>query len=181
VERIAGRAAPVADVDGFARSRWRSLESAPRADLGDGHERLSGLARANVCRHGLGDRVSVVHGDLLDGSPPCLDLVVANLPYLAAGLRTERPELAEEPPEAVFAAGDGLGPYRRLVQACQSGFNPTASWRSAVSRGRSSVRTCRSSAPLRWLRDALDEALSRYAASRVSGNEITKKIAKMKR
>jgi hypothetical protein len=24
----------------------------------------------------------------------------------------------------VFAAGDGLGPYRRLVQACQSALRP---------------------------------------------------------
>jgi methylase of polypeptide subunit release factors len=61
-----------------------------------------------------------VHGDLLDGSPAGLDLVVANLPYLAAGLQAERPELSGEPPEAVFAAGDGLGPYRRLVNACES-------------------------------------------------------------
>ena len=82
------------------------------------------LARANVCRHGLGDRVSVVHGDLLDGSPVGLDLVVANLPYVALGLQADRPELAEEPPEAVFAAGDGLGPYRRLVQVCESALQP---------------------------------------------------------
>jgi methylase of polypeptide subunit release factors len=68
--------------------------------------------------------VSVLHGDLLDGSPTSLDLVVANLPYLAAGLRAERPELVGEPPEAVFAAGDGLAPYRRLVHACQSVLRP---------------------------------------------------------
>ena len=65
-----------------------------------------------------------MHGDLLDGSPAGLDLVVANLPYLSDGLRTERPELAGEPPAAVFAAGDGLGPYRRLVEACQNVLRP---------------------------------------------------------
>ena len=90
------------------------------------------LPPTHVVRHGMdiasaleeAHGHSVVHGDLLDGSPAGLDLVVANLPYLADGLRTERPELAEEPPEAVFAAGDGLGPYRRLVQACQSVLRP---------------------------------------------------------
>jgi len=36
------------------------------------------------------------------------------LPITEAG---RRPELANEPPEAVFAPGDGLGPYRRLIAA----------------------------------------------------------------
>lgn len=127
VERIAGRAALVADVG--TGSGAVAVAIASRAPLArvwatDTSASAVRLARANVCRHGLGDRVSIVRGDLLDGSPPGLDLVVANLPYLAAGLRTERPELAGEPPEAVFAAGDGLGPYRRLVQACQSALRP---------------------------------------------------------
>jgi release factor glutamine methyltransferase len=82
------------------------------------------VARANVSRHGLGERVSVVHADLLDGVPASLDVVVANLPYLPAHLRGERPELAGEPPDAVFAEGDGLGPYRRLVEACRRALRP---------------------------------------------------------
>jgi release factor glutamine methyltransferase len=127
VERIAGRAALVADVGTGSGAVAVAIASrAPRARVWATDTSASAvrLARANVCRQGLGDRVSVVHGDLLDGSPTGLDLVVANLPYLAAGLRTERPELAGEPPEAVFAPGDGLGPYRRLVQACQSALRP---------------------------------------------------------
>jgi release factor glutamine methyltransferase len=82
------------------------------------------LARANACRTGVGDRVSVVRGDLLEGVPTPLDVVVANLPYLPERLRAERPELAGEPPEAVFAAGDGLGHYRRLFDACASALRP---------------------------------------------------------
>ena len=82
------------------------------------------LARANVCRHGLGDRVSVARADLLDGVPGELDLVVANLPYVSDALRDERPELAGEPSEAVFAPGDGLGPYRRLMEMCSRMLRP---------------------------------------------------------
>ena len=82
------------------------------------------LARANVCRHGLGDRVSVDHADLLHGVPGELDLVVANLPYVSDALRDERPELAGEPSEAVFSPGDGLGHYRRLVEMCSRMLRP---------------------------------------------------------
>jgi release factor glutamine methyltransferase len=76
------------------------------------------LAHANVRRHGLSDRVTVCHGDLLDPVPGSIDLVVANLPYLPAADAGRYPDLADEPPDAVFASGDGLEPYRRLLSAC---------------------------------------------------------------
>ena len=75
------------------------------------------LARANVRRHGLEARVFVRHGDLLTPVPGPVDLIVANLPYLAASTAARHPDLASEPTVAVFAAGDGLEPYRRLVDA----------------------------------------------------------------
>ncbi|HXV03637.1 MAG TPA: class I SAM-dependent methyltransferase, partial [Gaiellaceae bacterium] len=82
------------------------------------------LARANVRRHGLDGRVVVEHGDLLDPVPGQLDVIVANLPYLPLELAAQRPELAAEPPEAVFAAGDGLDPYRRLLAAAPERLVP---------------------------------------------------------
>ena len=63
----------------------------------------------------LEDRVHVRHGDLLAPVPGPIDLIVANLPYIAASAAAEDPELMSEPAAAVFAEGDGLGPYRRLV------------------------------------------------------------------
>jgi release factor glutamine methyltransferase len=75
------------------------------------------LARANVRRHRLEDRVQVRPGDLLAPVPGPLDLIVANLPYIAASAAPEHPDLVSEPATAVFADGDGLGPYRRLVDA----------------------------------------------------------------
>jgi HemK-like putative methylase len=76
------------------------------------------LARANVRRHRLGDRIIVCHGDLLDPVSGPIDLVVANLPYLAAADAARHPDLAGEPAAAVFASGDGLEPYRRLLSGC---------------------------------------------------------------
>jgi release factor glutamine methyltransferase len=81
-------------------------------------------ALANVQRHGLADRVEVRHGDLLEPVPGAIDLVVANLPYLPSSEAPLHPELADEPADAVFAPGDGLGPYRRLLAACARRLGP---------------------------------------------------------
>ena len=78
------------------------------------------LAQANAARHRVDDRVAIAQADLLDGVPEGLDLVVANLPYLPDRLRLARPQLETEPPEAVFAPGDGLGHYRRLLAASRA-------------------------------------------------------------
>ena len=45
------------------------------------------------------------------------DVIAANLPYVPASAAADYPELDAEPFDAVFAAGDGLEPYRRLVDA----------------------------------------------------------------
>ncbi len=65
------------------------------------------LARLNADR--LGAQVHCIKGDLLEGLPRDLDLIVANLPYLPEG-----PGYEDEPTNAVFSSGDGLDHYRRL-------------------------------------------------------------------
>jgi release factor glutamine methyltransferase len=77
------------------------------------------LARRNVKLHGVEDRVHVVQGDLLEPLTEPVDLVVANLPYLSEQDRD--PRYDDEPPEAVYAPGDGLDPYRQLLNACRDG------------------------------------------------------------
>lgn len=127
VERIGDRAALVADVGtGSGAVAVAIAARAPRARIWatDTSCNAVALARANVCRNGFGERVSILRGDLLEGVPGNLDVVVANLPYLSDRLRPHRPELAGEPPEAVFCAGDGLRHYRRLVAACRTALRP---------------------------------------------------------
>ena len=67
------------------------------------------VAKENAQR--LGARVHLIEGDLLDGLPRNLDLIVANLPYLSPGT----PGYDADPPAAVFSSGDGLDHYRRLI------------------------------------------------------------------
>jgi release factor glutamine methyltransferase len=77
------------------------------------------LARANAERLGVGDRVHVLQGDLLEPLSEPVDLVVANLPYLPESEHDARYD--DEPDDAVYAPGDGLGPYRSLLDACRDG------------------------------------------------------------
>jgi release factor glutamine methyltransferase len=122
--RIGSTPATVADVgSGSGAIAIAIAVRAPNAEVWavDSNAEAVELTRANVMRYGLGGRVHVVRGDLLDGVPAKLDIVAANLPYLPERLAGERDfsDLLVEPLDAVFAPGDGLGPYRRLLAASQ--------------------------------------------------------------
>jgi len=121
LDRIGDRPARVVDVGTGSGAVAIAIASAsPGAELWatDTSRIAVSLARANVRLHGLSDRVIVRRGDLLDPVPGSVDLVVANLPYLPGREASSYPELALERQDAVFAGGDGLGPYRRLLAQC---------------------------------------------------------------
>jgi len=77
------------------------------------------LAQTNAEKLGVADRVHVVRGDLLEPLTAPVDLIVANLPYLPESVRDSRYD--NEPDDAVYAPGDGLDTYRRLLDACRDG------------------------------------------------------------
>ena len=73
------------------------------------------LARENARLHGVEDRVHVLQGDLLE------PITASRRPRSSRTFRICRPSMHdprydEEPPEAVYAPGDGLGPYRSLLE-----------------------------------------------------------------
>jgi release factor glutamine methyltransferase len=118
---LCGRPAKVVDVGtGTGAVAIAIACAAPGAELWatDTSPEAVAAARANVAAHHLEDRVRVRQGDLLDPVPGDFDLVIANLPYLPIGAARRFPDLGAEPAEAVFARGDGLDPYRRLLDAC---------------------------------------------------------------
>ena len=73
------------------------------------------VAAYNIRAHGVGDRVSLAIGDLLDAVPEPLDLIVANLPYIPTDrISTLQPEVQKEPVLALDGGADGLDLIRRL-------------------------------------------------------------------
>ena len=122
LERIDGKSVRVADVGtGSGAVAVALAVNRPTVEIWatDTSEDAVELARANAERFGVADRVHVLHGDLLEPVPVPVDLVVANLPYLPDREHDERYD--DEPAEAVYAPGDGLGPLRQLLNICEAG------------------------------------------------------------
>jgi release factor glutamine methyltransferase len=122
LERIDGVPMRIADVGtGSGAIAVALAAKRPNVEIWatDTNEQAVELARANAERLGVADRVHVVHGNLLEPLREPVDLVVANLPYLPQSQHDSRYD--DEPDDAVYAPGDGLGPYRRLLDACKDG------------------------------------------------------------
>jgi release factor glutamine methyltransferase len=117
LDRVGGDAARIADVGtgsgalGIAVAVHRPGVEVVATDI---CAKAVSLARRNALRHGVFERVRVLHADLLDGVAGPFDVIVANLPYLPPGREADFPD---EPPTAVVSSGDGLAHYRRLAAA----------------------------------------------------------------
>ena len=81
------------------------------------------VARSNIEKHSLEERVSIVRGDLLEPLVHLnleFDAIVSNPPYIStADLDTLQPEVRlYEPRGALDGGKDGLDAYRRLFPDC---------------------------------------------------------------
>jgi release factor glutamine methyltransferase len=81
-------------------------------------------ARRNAERLGLAGRAAFRSGDWAEGVEGRFDLILCNPPYVEAGAALSRDIAQWEPPEALFAAADGLSEYRRLAPALRPVMAP---------------------------------------------------------
>jgi len=129
LERIGRDRSRIADVGtGSGAIALAIAAAAPNAEVWatDTNPAAVDLARRNAKRLGLADRIHVLGGDLLEPVPGPVDLVVANLPYLAA--HEYDPAYDDEPFEAIYAPGDGLDPLRRMLDLCAGGKLTMPGW-----------------------------------------------------
>jgi release factor glutamine methyltransferase len=84
------------------------------------------VARRNARRHGVAERIALLHGGLLAPLPEPVDLVVANLPYLSDAEMAALPaHIARfEPAEALAGGPDGLDAYRALFAQVPGRIRP---------------------------------------------------------
>jgi len=86
------------------------------------------VARENVRRHGVLDRINLVRSDLLSGVKPrpWFALLAANLPYVPRAEWERLPKEIKdyEPPEALLGGEDGLDLIRTLIRQAPSCLLP---------------------------------------------------------
>jgi release factor glutamine methyltransferase len=97
------------------------------------------LARENADRLGIPDRIRLVQGHLLEPIEGTFDLIVANLPYVAAGDAAQlAPELQHDPSIALFGgpAGDEL--IRELIATAPPHLRPAGTLALEIGIGQES-------------------------------------------
>jgi release factor glutamine methyltransferase len=86
------------------------------------------LARKNVARLGLGDRIEVAQGDLFaplgDRLRGEIDVISCNPPYLATATLDARPDLANEPREAFDGGQYGFAIHQRVAREALALLKP---------------------------------------------------------
>jgi len=84
------------------------------------------VACRNAMRHGVADRVRFLKGNLLDGVPPLLDLMVSNPPYISRReASTLMREVRDHEPEiALYGGEEGYELYADLIAQAATHLKP---------------------------------------------------------
>lgn len=98
------------------------------ADISEG---ALAVAKENASRHGVGERITFLTGDLFEAIDKLdlqarTDVIVSNPPYVSAEEMKElQPEIKDyEPASALFGGEDGLDFYRRIIRESPSFLAP---------------------------------------------------------
>ena len=98
------------------------------------------VAKANVQRHNLTGRITMVHGDLLEPVDATVDVIVANLPYIPADrIQQLSPEVRAEPRLALDGGPEGVDLLLRLLDQAKDKAAPNAMLLLEIDPGQSAV------------------------------------------
>jgi release factor glutamine methyltransferase len=135
------------------------------------------VALVNCQRHGVVNRIRLLHGDMLDPLPEPVDLVVANLPYVS---ELEMPDLANfEPLLALDGGSDGLEKIHQLCRRVTDKLRPDGCLLLEIGQGRGKgVTTClRSLFPSAKIEVAPDlSGIDRVVSLRLTHNPLGAKL-----
>ncbi len=110
------------------------------------------VAAGNVARHGLDDRINVLHADLFEGLGQQYDLIVCNPPYVDAEELAAMPaEYRHEPELGLRAGGDGLDIVRRILGRAKTRLKPEGVLVVEVGLSAAAVVHEWPDAPFNWL------------------------------
>jgi ribosomal protein L3 glutamine methyltransferase len=124
-----------------------------RVDAVDISKAALEVAARNVADYGLGDRVTLLRGDLfgpLDGRQ--YDLIISNPPYVDAEGMADLPRECRAEPKLAFDGGaDGLDLVRRILNEAGRHLTPEGGLLCEIGRGRGLLEAAFPQLPLLWL------------------------------
>ena len=111
------------------------------------------VARRNVARHGVGDRLQLFLGDVYEPLGEArYDLIVANPPYVSdEEMQSLPPEFLHEPDLALRAGADGLDVVRRILAGAGRHLEPGGTLFVEVGDSDERVQQAFPELPLTWL------------------------------
>jgi ribosomal protein L3 glutamine methyltransferase len=111
------------------------------------------VARRNIERHGVAERVRLLHGDVYGPlGDERYDLIVANPPYVSEAEMLELPpEYRREPDVALRAGDDGLDVVRRILSGAAARLTPHGALFVEVGDSDERLRLARPDLPFTWL------------------------------
>jgi ribosomal protein L3 glutamine methyltransferase len=111
------------------------------------------VARRNVARHGVGERVRLLQGDVYPPSEDArYDLIVSNPPYVSeAEMRALPPEYLHEPDLALRAGADGLDVVRRILAGLPGHLEPDGALFVEVGDSEERMQAAFPDLPLTWI------------------------------
>jgi ribosomal protein L3 glutamine methyltransferase len=124
-----------------------------RIDAVDLSEDALDVAARNVADYGLGERITLHHGDLFEPlGDHKYDLVISNPPYVdAEGMAGLPSECRAEPGMAFDGGADGLKFVRRILKQAGRHLTPQGGLLCEIGRGRELLEAEFPQLPLLWL------------------------------
>jgi len=121
-------------------------------DASDVSEDALAVARINIRRHGLEERVRPVHSDLYSALEGRYDLIVSNPPYVDAAAMASMPaEFQHEPRGALDGGRDGLATVRAIIGGAAARLAPGGVLVVEVGASRAALANAFPRLPFVWL------------------------------
>ena len=122
-------------------------------DAVDVSSRALEVARRNVAKHGVGDRLQLLHGDVFGPvNGRRYDLVVSNPPYVSDDEMRDLPqEYRHEPDLALRAGHDGLDVVRRILAGAREHLEPSGALFVEVGDSDERLERAFPALPLTWI------------------------------
>lgn len=117
------------------------------------------LARRNVSRHELGERVHIKEADLFPPAGTRYDLILSNPPYVPTGELADLPTEYRHEPDRAFDGGvDGLDIVHRILAHAYEYLSPQGALVVEVGHVWETLQASRTDLPFTWMETEADDS-----------------------